>query len=269
MKRHPMIAPLALTLQRTFVATGTATSCSPREGLMNTTTPVAQTPANAHAQPVRRDGRLVRTLLLCGILATLLYVALDVGTALRYGGYSYLDQWVSELSAIDAPTRPIWLVVGPVYQLFMVFFGIGVWLAARERRSLRIAAGLVIAYGFVGFTAPFTPMHTREFLAVYGPTLTDRLHIVNTAIAVLLIFASIGFAAAAFGTYFRVYSIATLALSFAFGMWTSRMAPNVEANLPTPWGGVIERTSMVLFMGWVVVLALALLLRPPVQESGR
>jgi hypothetical protein len=236
---------------------------------MNTATPLAQPPAHAHAQPMPRDRRLVRTLLLCGILATLLYVALDVVTALRYGGYSYVDQWVSELSAVDAPTRPIWLRVGPVYQLLMVFFGIGVGLVGRERRPLRIAGGLIIAYGLVGFTAPFTPMHTREYLAVYGPTLTDRLHLVNTAIAVLLIFSAIGFAAAAFGTYFRVYSIATLALSFAFGMWTSRMAPNVEANLPTPWGGVIERTSMVLFMGWVVVLALALLRRSAAQESGR
>lgn len=218
-------------------------------------------------KPILPDSWLVRSLLLCGILATLLYAALDVVTALRYGGYSYVDQWVSELSAIDAPTRPIWLGVGPLYQSLMVLFGIGVWRSGRDHRCLRIAAGLIIAYGLVGFTAAFTPMHSRAFLAVHGPTLSDRLHLVSTAVAVLLIFSAITFAAAAFGRCFRAYSIATVALSFAFGMWTARMAPDVEANLPTPWGGVIERTSMVIFMAWVVIFALALLRRPAARYN--
>jgi hypothetical protein len=204
---------------------------------------LARPAASTSAQPSRCNPALLRVLLICGVVSTLVYVALDVVTALRYGGFSYSDQWISELSAIDAPTRPIWLVVGPVYQLLMVLSGIGVWLAARESRSLRVAATLIIAYGLVGLTAPFTPMHSRQYLAMHGPTLTDRLHLVTTAVAMMLIFASIGFAAAASGTCFRMYSITTIVLSLVFGAWTSRMAPNVEADLPTPLGGLIERTS--------------------------
>jgi hypothetical protein len=209
---------------------------------------------------------MVRALLLCGILSSPFYVGMDLVSGMLHEGFSFVDQWVSELSAVGAPSRPLWLALGPVYQLLMVLFGVGVWLAGEGRRALRIAAGLIVAYGLIGFTAPLTPMHAREHLATYGPALTDRLHLVGTALAVLFIFAAIGFAAAAFGRRFRIYSIATVTLSFAFGVWTSRMAPGVEADLPTPWAGLIERASIWVLLAWVVVFAVALL-RVPTKGS--
>jgi hypothetical protein len=233
---------------------------------MTTTAGPSRSP-HTLTETIRRRPAMLRSLLLCGVLSSLFYVGMDLVSGLLYPGYSFLDQWVSELSAIGAPTRPLWLALGPVYQLLMVLFGVGVWFAAGERRALRIAAGLIVAYGLVGFTAPFTPMHSRQYLATYGPGLTDRLHLVSTAVVVLLMFAAIGFAAAAFGTRFRVYSMATVVLSFAFGMWTGRMAPQVEADLPTPWGGVIERVSIWTFLVWVVVLAMALLWRSPAPRT--
>jgi hypothetical protein len=236
---------------------------------MTTITESRQATSDARTRPTRHRRALLRALLICGVLSSPLYIGMDLFTALRYEGYSYVDQWVSELSAVDAPTRSLWLAIGPVYQLLMTLFGVSVWIAAGRRRALRTAAVLVIAYGLVGFTAPFTPMHGRAFLAEHGPTLTDRLHLVNTAVAVLLIFATIGFAAAAFGARFRIYSAATVLLSLFFGAWTSKMAPRIEADLPTPWGGVIERVSMALFMVWVVVFALALLRRTRSTERTR
>lgn len=132
------------------------------------------------------------------------------------------------------------------------------------------AAGLVLAYGLVGFTAPFTPMHTREYLAAHGPAMTERLHLVNTAVAMVFMFAAMGSAAVAFSTRFRVYSIATIALSLGLGGWGSRMAPQLEANLPTPWMGALERACITVSMAWVVVFALALLRRAaPVESEER
>jgi len=49
--------------------------------------------------------RMRRALLACGGISAFVYVAADAVAALSWEGYSYLDQTVSELFAIGAPTR--------------------------------------------------------------------------------------------------------------------------------------------------------------------
>jgi hypothetical protein len=70
----------------------------------------------------------VRDLLACGILASLLYAAMNVFIPLQWEGYSSASQTVSELSAIGAPTRALWVVFGTIYTVVFVAFGWGVWL---------------------------------------------------------------------------------------------------------------------------------------------
>jgi hypothetical protein len=70
---------------------------------------------------------------------------------------------------------------------------------------------------------------------------------------------SMGFAAVAFGMWFRIYSIITILLLLLFGALTGLDSPEVQANLPTPWLGVIERIMLGVFLVWVVVLAIVLL----------
>jgi hypothetical protein len=62
---------------------------------------------------------------------------------------------------------------------------------------------------------------------------------------------------------FRLYSITTMVILLAAGLLTSRDAPGVSANLPTPWIGVWERINIGVWLLWVVVLAVALLRRRP------
>jgi hypothetical protein len=50
-----------------------------------------------------------KALLACGILSSLLYIAMNVFVPMRWQGYSSASQTVSELSAIGAPTRPLWV----------------------------------------------------------------------------------------------------------------------------------------------------------------
>lgn len=44
-------------------------------------------------------------LLTCGIMASILYVAMNIFIAMRYPGYNSANYTVSELPAIEAPTR--------------------------------------------------------------------------------------------------------------------------------------------------------------------
>ncbi|HET7585855.1 MAG TPA: hypothetical protein VFK13_13145 [Gemmatimonadaceae bacterium] len=81
--------------------------------------------------------------------------------------------------------------------------------------------------------------------------------------ATLLVLGATGFAAAALGPRFRLYTIATIAVVLAFGAWSGMEAPRIEAGLPTPWLGVRERIFWYAYQLWFLVLAVTLL-----QEKG-
>lgn len=202
-------------------------------------------------------------LLVCGILSSLLYTAVNVFVPMLYEGYSPISQTASELSAIGAPTRTLWVLLCIPYTLLVTAFGWGVWDSAGRNRPLRVAGGLMIVYGIVGIAWPFAPMHLRGDVF----TLTDTMHIVLAAVTVLLMLLAIGFGAAAFGKRFRFYSIATLVILVAFGALTGLEGPRVAANLPTPWVGVWERINIGVFLLWVAVLAIVLL-REPDRKGG-
>lgn len=198
--------------------------------------------------------------LLCGILSSLLYIAMLIFVPMQYEGYNSTTQTISELSAIGAPTRPLWVILGIIYSLFITAFGWGIRQSADGNRRLRIAGTLLFVYGIIGQGWTFAPMHQREVLAAGGGTLIDTMHIfVMSPVSSLFMLVSMGFAAAAFGNRFRFYSIATIIFLIGFGALTGMDGPDVEANLPTPLLGVWERIMLGVFLLWAVVLAIILL----------
>jgi hypothetical protein len=97
-----------------------------------------------------------KVLLICGFLASLLYVGTDILAAMRYEGYSYTAQAVSELSAIGAPTRPLVVPLFTMHSVLQIAFGLGVWMSARRKRSLRFTAGLLVGVGLIDLVGPFS-----------------------------------------------------------------------------------------------------------------
>jgi len=201
-----------------------------------------------------------RALVSCGILASVLYVAMTLFVGLLWEGYSVASNVPSELSAIGAPTRTLWIGLGTVYGVLMIAFGWIVWASAPPNRALRTVGALLMAHTAFGQFWP--PMHQRAVLAAGGGTLTDTLHLVWAALTGILFMLIVGFGAAALGKRFRLYSIATMVIVLACGAVTGTYASDVQADLPTPWVGVWERISIATFMAWIVVLAIALLRAP-------
>ena len=210
---------------------------------------------------------LRKILLACGILSSLLYLAMNVYVASQWPGYSSFSQVISELSAIDSPTRALWVPLGFLYGALLLAFGWGVWRSADRSRPLRIAGALLMAYALFGFFWP--PMHLRPVLAAGGGTLTDTLHIVWTAVCGIGMVLTMSFAAAAFGRRFRVYTIASIVLILALGYVTGTYAPALQANLPTPWVGVWERLLIGFQMLWIAVLSTMLLRRARAASTAR
>jgi len=208
-----------------------------------------------------------KTLLVCGIVSSLLYVAINIIVAMEWKAYDSASQTVSELSAIGAPTRTLWMVLAMAYTLLMIAFAVGVWKSAGENRRLRIAGGLMIVYGALGILWPFAPMHLRETLAAGGGTFSDTMHIALAVVTQLIYLLALGFAAASLGKRFRIYSIATFIVLLVFGVLTFLDSPGIATNQPTPLIGVWERIDIGVFLLWVVVLA-TILLRAEKKESS-
>lgn len=197
-----------------------------------------------------------KILLFCGVLSPLLYALADALAGTRWQGYSFRDQVISELGGIGAPTRALFsILLIPVY-LLLAAFGVGVWRSAAGRRKVRAVGGLLVGLGVLALTVgQSVPMRARG--TVQG--LTGALHLIEGMVAVLMILIAMGFAAAAFGRRFRIYTFVTIALVLAFGAWSGMEAPRIEAGLATPWVGVKERIFWYAYQLWFMVLALRLL----------
>jgi hypothetical protein len=207
---------------------------------------------------LRHDTAIMRkALLTCGILSSLWYVAISIFVPMMYEGYSMTSLTVSELSAIGASTRILWVLLAMLYLLLLIAFGWGVLKSSGRSRHLRIAGNLIIAYCIMNFYWP--PMHQREVIAAGGGTLTDTLHIVWAMITLLFNMFLMGFGAAALGKRFRIYTIATWLVFIVFGILTFMESPGIETNLPTPYIGLWERINMGAFLLWIIVFAFVLL----------
>ena len=222
------------------------------------------------ARPAAMAGTRHEVLLVCGLVSSLLYVAMNIVSPLVWREYSSVSQTVSELSAIGAPTRAIWLPMAFLYTALVTIFAWGVREAAGSSRALRTVGDLVMVYGLLGLVWPFAPMHLRPALASGGGSITDTIHIALGIVTVLLMLLAIGFGAAAFGRRFRLYSLTTIGVLLIFGALTAIEAPAISSNQPTPLIGVWERANIAAFLLWVIVLSCMLLLgRLPSALSHR
>lgn len=212
-------------------------------------------------QKIGTASKLRKLLLMCGILASLLYVATDILAGMLWEGYSFSSQAISELSAIGAPTRPLVVTLGIMYDMLLIAFGLCVWVIAsggqRRRSALRLVGGVLVTIGVVGFVwAPLFPMHLRGA----EMTFTDTMHWAIAGVVVLLILVMITLGAIAYRRWFRLYSIGTLVTLLVVGMWSIFVGgAQIAAEQPTPFFGLMERITVYGYLAWVAVLAIVLL----------
>ncbi|MFZ5724704.1 MAG: DUF998 domain-containing protein [Pseudomonadota bacterium] len=205
-------------------------------------------------------------LLLCGVASPVMYAVADAVAGLSWVEYSFRDQTISELGAIGAPTQSLFSgLLIPVY-LLLLAFGAGVWRAGAERRRLRLAGAFLLGLAFLALAAgQFVPMQPRGT----GQGMQGALHLVEGAVAMMLVFAAMLSAAPVPGARFRVYTLTTLVIVLVFGLWSGLDAPDIEAGLATPWLGVRERIFWYAYQLWFAVFALALVREGRSQAGDR
>lgn len=212
-----------------------------------------------------RSGRIVQQiLLLAGVLASVVYVTADILCGLRYPGYSFADQVISELSAIGAPTTALWATLLQVFAVLFAAFTVGVVRESSGNRRLRLTGWLLVAFVLSGPLWSFVPMHQRGDVFAW----TDVGHIALGGVMVLLITALIAIGSGALGRRFRLFSQVLVAVAFISGVGTFAYVPRMINQLPTPWVGTVERVHLYAFWLWISVLAIALFRRSPCSVEG-
>lgn len=201
-------------------------------------------------------------LLACGVASSVLYLAaIDVLAPLLHPDYhDYTSQMVSELMALEAPTRPLMVPVMWLYNALVFALAAGVRTAAEGRRARLLTARALAGYAvFSTLGLVLAPMDLRTA----GVSDQTALHILDTALQGL--FMVLVFACGAFvhGARFRLYSLASLATSLAFGALASLAA--TQPSMPSI--GLTERISIYTWMLWLAVLA-ASLMRPAPGIGG-
>jgi CubicO group peptidase (beta-lactamase class C family)/hypothetical membrane protein len=210
-------------------------------------------------KPIHHVTLARRVLLACGVLSSLLYVVADVIGGLRYEGYSFTSQAVSELMAVGAPSEALVDPLFIIYSLLVLAFGAGVFRESAGRtRSLRVTGVMLIGYAVVSLPGPiFFEMHLRGSVGAAS----DLPHIVLTGVLVLFLLLAFGFGAFALGKKFRIYSFATLVTVILLGALSAPYGARLAEGLPTPGFGIVERILIYSSLAWVAALAIALLRR--------
>lgn len=206
-------------------------------------------------QKTGASSKLLKVLLICGMVASLLYGAIDILGGIVWHGYSFTSQAISELTAIGGPTRQLLAPLYPIYSLLMIAFGLGVLKLAGQRRTLRFIGFLQVIIGFVGLAWMPFPIHMRGV----EPTFTDTMHNTFAGVQTLFILSSIGLGTIAYGKRFGYYSSGTLVTLIACGTLTFAIAGQFVPQQLGNWFGLLERITVYGYMIWVIVLAIVLL----------
>jgi hypothetical protein len=222
--------------------------------------------ARAEGFEHRKNPERTRNLLLaCGVLSSVNYTLAMIVGALQWNAYDSASQSVGELSAIGAPSRPIMVIFDILYDILLLAFAAGVQRSANGKRSLRVTSILLVGFGALCLTAPFTPMHQRGT----GISLIDTLHIIGASIDVAFILLIMGFGMMGLGKPFRIYTVVSALIMLAFGALAAIDVHRIQSDQPTPWVGVNERISIGAYLLWFAVFAVDLISSSPATTSRR
>lgn len=189
-------------------------------------------------------------LLIACVGSVVVYGLGDLVSGLLYHGYSYKDQWISELTAFGSPVRPLMVTAILLHGLLLLAFGVGIWRAA-ERRTLRWIGVLLVLAGLIGF-----PTHTVFAMSSRWMTtgFNDTMHALLSLTFSLIVFAAVVLSAVAFKGWFRFFSIATIPVLAGFGAASAFAIQGIAQN-STPWAGAFERINAYAYFAWLILLA--------------
>ncbi|MGT2462580.1 DUF998 domain-containing protein [Sinomonas atrocyanea] len=194
-----------------------------------------------------------RVIIMAPIPAVAVYVAGDLVSALWYDGYSFRDQWISELTAFGSPVRPLMVAVILVHAVLLLAFSLGLLTVAQRRSAL----WWIGAIGVAGFVVVGIPTHTFWAMNSRGmqPGVNDTMHATLSLIFSASVMATMILSAVAYRGWFRLYALGSLAVVAVFGAASGIAIGGIDQD-NTPWAGGFERINAYAYFAWLIVLAI-------------
>jgi hypothetical membrane protein len=203
-----------------------------------------------------------KSLMLCGILAPIVYALTVVLGGILRPGYSHVAQAVSDLIATGAPNKALLDPLFAVYNLLVIAFAIGLFQHVHadhqkyKKISGTVGALVLVAQGIFGLATLIFPEPAGGMSAAI--TSTGAMHIVfaglsslTTMLTILLM--GFWFRNSQYAHRYGLYSFISVAAVFLSG----GLAAITVAN-QSPVAGLVERITIGGFLQWLLVIALNL-----------
>jgi len=202
-----------------------------------------------------------KILMLCGVLAPVVYVVAVILGGVFRPGYSHISQAVSELIAAGAPNTSLLDPLFIMYNLLTIACGIGLFHRVRTDTQNRrkgvgtLGALLLVAEGLFGFITVFFPQDPG---GLPPTTSTGTMHIVLaglSSVTTMLTMLLMGFwfrSSPRLRGYGRYSFISVGGVFLSGGLAAASVANN------SPVGGLVERITIGGFLQWLFVIALML-----------
>lgn len=197
---------------------------------------------------------LVQKLGLLGVISFLSYAAAVIFSPLAYPGYDPLAQAVSDLSAANAPSLALWNQLSALYSVCEVVCATVVCIGIRGRKTRLLRAGVYLFAGMEWLSAVGYRMFPLSDSG-YAGTPQDVMHLIVTALVVLLSIVSLSLMIAA-GARSRDCRVTGVCAAIALLMM---LVGAVGMKLvPAGYFGVVERFSVFAATGMNAALGILL-----------
>ena len=197
---------------------------------------------------------IIKTLSLFGIIGAVFYFAHVIFGRMFYEGYNPFSQAISDLTAVNSPSKKIASAFSFLYGLFSVIFSISFYTYFKGDINKIVTLGslffcIMTLISFFGYV--FFPLSQAGVVAeaTDAGTFKDKMHLVVTALVVVftivsLILFSIGFLKTSNFKYLGIISICTFAALLIGVILINK--------LPKEYFGIAERVnvySIIIFTG--------------------
>lgn len=197
---------------------------------------------------------LINYMGLLGVVSLLSYTAAVVFSPLAYQGYDWMSQAVSDLSAANAPSLALWNRLSCLYGICGIISIMMVCVAIQGclTKTLRVGIYLFAAMNWisaVGYT--MFPLSDSG----YAGTFQDVMHMVVTALVVILSIASL---LVIIVGGFRVKQFRSFGIWAAIAFVLMMAGAILSGIVPNRYFGIFERFSVFAATGFNAVLGVYL-----------
>lgn len=195
----------------------------------------------------------LRGLLLCGAASTVPYIASAILSAVSRNNNDAGSQPCSVVAALRAATEA---EIGPLLvtdKLLMIFFGVGLRIAAQQNLPLRLVAYGALGTGIQEAAARILfSMKSVDTEQIY----IDTLHGILTAAESFFKPLSLGAGILIAGPAFGLYTLLTIALFLLQGGVRNADSSTYAIAPAAPWTAIWRSATTLVYLQWVMVLSI-------------